>query len=104
MNCPDRTVLNILVLLAGLALGPLTAFAAPSCHGRFMNPITDICWSCAFPMSIGAASLIVQGQEDIANTSSAVCFCNNPPRIGLSIGFWEPARLVDVTRQPFCMV
>ena len=104
MNCLNRTVLTILVLLAGLVLVPLTALAAPSCHGKFMNPITDICWSCAFPMSIGAASLIVQGQEDISNPSSPVCFCDNPPRVGLSIGFWEPARLVDVTRQPFCMV
>ena len=104
MNCPNRTVLAILLLLSEFVLVPLTAFGAPSCHGKFMNPITDICWSCAFPMSLGSASLITQGQDDIANPSSPVCFCDNPPRVGLSIGFWEPVRLVDVTRQPFCMV
>jgi conjugal transfer pilus assembly protein TraU len=104
MNFRNRTVLTILALGAYLVLVPPPALAAPSCHGKFMNPITDICWSCAFPMSIGSASLIVQGQEDIANPSSPVCFCDNPPRVGLSIGYWEPVRLVDVTRQPFCMV
>lgn len=104
MNCRNCPVLALVMLAASLALVPLTALAAASCHGKFMNPITDICWSCAFPMSIGAASLMVQGQEDIANPSSPVCFCDNPPRVGLSIGYWEPVRLVDVTRQPFCMV
>ena len=92
-----------LLLIAGLII-TTTAMAGPTCHGRFMNPITDICWSCMFPMSIGSASLLTDGQIDISNPSSPVCFCNNPPRIGVSIGFWEPVRLVDVTRTPFCMV
>ena len=48
-------------------------------------------------------SLITQSQDDTANPSSPVCFCDNPPRLGLSIGYWEPVRLVDVTRTPFCM-
>jgi conjugal transfer pilus assembly protein TraW len=34
--------------VAGLALARPAA-AGPTCHGRFMNPITDICWSCVFP-------------------------------------------------------
>jgi len=37
------------------------------------------------------------------NPASPVCYCN-PYRVGLAIGFWEPVRLVDVTRTPFCMV
>ena len=24
-----------------------------TCHGKFINPITDVCWSCLFPLSIG---------------------------------------------------
>ena len=91
--------------LAGLlALLPGPAAAGPTCHGRFMNPITDICWSCLFPLTIGSASILSDGQPDIGNPSSPVCYCSNPPRIGVSIGFWEPVRLVDVTRTPFCMV
>jgi conjugal transfer pilus assembly protein TraU len=89
--------------MASLALAA-PAVAGPTCHGRFMNPITDICWSCVFPLTIGSATVLSEGQDDIGNPSSPVCFCSNPPRIGLSIGFWEPVRLVDVTRTPFCMV
>ena len=37
------------------------------------------------------------------NPSSPICLCGSPiPRIGLSLGVWEPARLVDATRAPWC--
>ena len=50
-----KRLVAVLLLVAGLALaGP--AAAGPTCQGRFMNPITDICWSCVFPLTIGTAS------------------------------------------------
>ena len=49
---PCKRLVAVLLLIAGLALaGP--AAAGPTCQGRFMNPITDICWSCVFPLTIG---------------------------------------------------
>ena len=99
-----RAALWLALALWLLALLPGPAAAGPTCHGRFMNPITDICWSCLFPLTIGSASILSDGQPDIGNPSSPVCYCSNPPRIGVSIGFWEPVRMVDVTRTPFCMV
>ena len=57
------------------------------------------------PISIGAAPVATLGQEDIENPASPICICPGTPiRIGLAIGFWEPARQVDVTRKPFCLV
>jgi conjugal transfer pilus assembly protein TraU len=81
-----------------------TAFAGSStCFGKFPNPITDICWSCVLPLSFGSVRVARLGQEDIDNPSSPICTCPGiPPRIGLSIGFWEPARLIEVTRTPWC--
>lgn len=78
--------------------------SADTCTGKFMNPITDICWSCIFPISIGSTTLLDMGQEDIENVGMPVCACGPPPfgKIGISIGFWEPARQVDVTRTPWC--
>ena len=102
MRSCDRLIVSAL-LVAVLALSA-PAIAGPTCHGRFMNPITDICWSCVFPLSIGSVSILADGQDDIGNSGSPVCFCSNPPRIGVAIGFWEPVRLVDVTRTPFCLV
>jgi conjugal transfer pilus assembly protein TraU len=108
MNCADiRSRLLAMLLLISMLLAPAHA-AVPTggatCHGRFANPITDICWSCLFPLTIGGIGIVSDGQPDIGNPSSPVCYCNNPPRLGISIGFWEPVRMVDVTRTPFCMV
>ena len=85
----------VLLLVAGLALTG-SAAAGPTCQGRFMNPISDICWSCVFPLTIGTASMISDEQDDIGNPATPICYCSNPPRIGVTIGFWEPVRLVDV--------
>lgn len=57
------------------------------------------------PISIGSKSLTPGAQRDIPNPANPVCTCPGvPPRVGISLGFWEPARQIDVTRTPFCMV
>ena len=76
--------------------------ASAKCVGRFINPITDVCWECVFPITIGGLSL--SSGEDTSNPSQPVCFCKDPPRVGIPISFWEPARMADVTRTPYCMV
>lgn len=99
---------TLLACLAVLAMQSTVAQGLPTasatCHGRIMNPITDICWSCLFPLTIGRVPIMPMGQEDIENVGSPLCLCGLPPlgKIGVSIGFWEPARQVDVTRTPWC--
>ena len=63
-----------------------------------------MCWECLFPISIGPISMgSATGAPDTPNPGSPICFCGTPiPRIGLSLGMWEPARLIDVTRTPWC--
>jgi len=63
MNCHIRSLLPLLLVLAAFAFHGPVARAAPACHGKFANPITDICWSCTFPMSIGSMSLIKGGRN-----------------------------------------
>lgn len=88
-----------------LIAAPTPVVASPTCFGQFPNPITDICWSCIFPLSIGDMTILEFDQEDISNPSDPLCFCATPtPRIGIEIGFWEPARLIEVTRTPYCLV
>lgn len=74
------------------------------CQGEFANPITDICWSCMFPMTIGGTPIMTMDQEDNDNPGDFLCTCYNPLRVGIATGFWEPARRVDVTRSPYCFV
>lgn len=76
------------------------------CTGRYINPITDICWECLFPMTLGSMTLFKGEAPDTHNPDNAICVCKQDalPQVGLSIGFWEPARMVDVTRHPYCFV
>jgi len=96
-----KIVALTLLLLAG-------SFARESnagvCQGAFANPVTDICWKCLFPLTIGGVPLDTEGQIDTPNPPQLPCTCPQPVRIGVTTGFWEPARRVDVTRTPYCFV
>jgi conjugal transfer pilus assembly protein TraU len=79
------------------------------CVGKFINPITDVCWSCLFPLSIGPVAVNNSlGHTDPANKGNLLCACPRLPSPvpipGVPIGFWEPVRMVDVTRTPYCLV
>src|SRR3546814_13072714 len=55
------------------------------------------------PLSVGGLKIWPSGRPDTNNPASPICACADPlPRIGLSVGFWEPARLADVTMKPWC--
>jgi conjugal transfer pilus assembly protein TraU len=103
------TVKRMIISILILTIAPFVSNADTTCRGRFVNPITDICWSCIMPISIGGLS-IGKGQlpkkRDTKNPSFPACMCtrNNIPTPGITIGFWEPVRLIDVTRTPYCMV
>ena len=107
----DQLSYRILIALIAVLMMPVSARASMTCKGRFVNPITDICWSCLMPISIGELG-IGKGsspkKRDTKNPASPVCACikapNPVPIPGISVGFWEPVRLVDVTRTPYCMV
>lgn len=101
LRAAARSLMFSVAVCAAVTAG---AAGAASCTGRFPNPITDICWSCILPLSIGSARIGNLGdQEDIDNPASPLCSCGVNPVIGLSIGFWEPARHVEVVRKPFCL-
>lgn len=99
--------------LAGIAVFLTTTFAGSSvaqvggggaCEGKFMNPITDVCWSCMYPIKLfGSLSLGSGSAEDYdSGFNNAACLCNSPPRIGVPTSFWEPVYLTDVTQTPWC--
>ena len=106
-----KQVMPALLIVFVLLLQVKQAEASVSCRGRFVNPISDICWRCLLPISIGSASFgkgVVPSKRDIPNPNSPLCACSKGniivPVPGISLGFWEPARMVDVTRTPYCMV
>lgn len=97
-----------LIFLIFICLGLSSQVAAKSnCVGRFLNPVTDICWKCIFPLHVAGVE-IVKGNPSPKGPNKPICWCHSKvARVkvpGLPISFWEPVRLVDVTRTPYCLV
>ncbi len=106
----NPTLLLLLILLSGAVpatAAETTAGLKPGCPDAQVfsaKLITDICWSCVFPIRIAGISLD-GGNAPAGATRQAVCACDDPagvPEPGLVMGFWAPARLIEVVRLPYC--
>ena len=95
-----------LALVLAYGAGAHAQNSSPTCTGKFPNFVTDFCWSCVFPLTIGGATIMSMNQEDNNSTSSGnpFCACQSPPRAGLRSSFFEPAYIVEQTRTPYCFV
>ena len=94
-----------LLTLVFLFLMGLSAYASAACHGRIPNPVTDVCWQCLFPLTVGSNRLGTTGiAPDVVTDADSLCACttNGNVTMGLNIGFWEPIRTIEIVREPFC--
>ena len=96
--------IQTLIIIGVCVFSTLTQ--ASQCKAHFVNPIKDICWNCLFPLTIGKSAIVKSGYPDTKNPNNPTCSCPSvvASRFGVTIGYWEPAALVDVTRKPYCMV
>ena len=65
-------------VFASLLLLTGTAAAEPHCPGRFPNPVTDVCWSCVFPIVVGTNVPLGKVPDDSYTPdtdASALCVC-----------------------------
>ena len=79
--------------------------AQASCSGRIINPVTDVCWECLFPITIGNNLSFQTGPfTDVETDAEALCACSGEANItlGMNLGFWEPIRTLEIVREPFC--
>lgn len=79
---------------------------AQLCTGSFPNLITDICYDCMFPISMGGGlfNFGVSGDDyDTGASKLPICICINTLSVGTPIGLWEPRFMVDTTNKPGCM-
>lgn len=92
-----------LIIIAGIAI-PVKSFAV--CAGVPLNPVTDVCWYCMFPLKIAGKESVAgfPSPPDMANAPT--CICPAPPpvfvRIGIPVSFWEPARYIETVKDPYC--
>ncbi|MGK5593737.1 MAG: TraU family protein [Parachlamydiaceae bacterium] len=75
-----------------------------SIYGAFINPITDVCWECLFPITVSGVN-VTPGEKDFAKYNQHICSCaGRPPIVGIPLSFWEPLKMVDVTMDPYKLV
>jgi conjugal transfer pilus assembly protein TraU len=106
MRRPVKILLLLSVALFFLTSTPARAAVSNAGEGRWVNPVSDVCWHCLFPMSLGSVPVMHGPLPDTANPVSPIQICPMGVfyRVGLAIGYWEPMAMVDVTREPGVMV
>jgi len=83
---------------------PYSAMAIPK--SSFVNPISETSWQEIFPIKMSGVTLMSGSGYDTPDIAVVpICFCPFPPPIfyrrGMPISFWEPARTVSATKDPF---
>lgn len=72
--------------------------------GTWVNPFTDVCWECLFPITVSGIN-VTPGHQDFTKHKKTICTCaGTPPKMGIPLTFWEPIRLVDVTRHAYKLI
>ncbi|MCB5162654.1 TraU family protein [Marinomonas algarum] len=67
--------------------------------------LTDICWSCIFPLRVAGVDVSGSGRMPSGAVKSPLCLCEDNQgvsRPGVTTSMWEPARVVEFQRVPGC--
>lgn len=73
---------------------------ACSKYDIFSHILTDVCWDCMFPIVV--AGLSFGGGSKPRGAAPSKPFCKCGKKFGFQLSMWEPARLVEVVRRPYC--
>lgn len=97
------------VALLMMFVGATQAANRPDCQDSKLlsgKLITDICWTCMFPIRVAGITLVGGGSDVPTGASNkTMCVCKNKdkiPKVGLTFSMWMPARLVELVRAPGC--
>lgn len=93
-------------ILLPLLLVVSNSSSGTECPTTAINALSQINFSCMFPIRIGGTVTGGADKGDSDSTSSPVCVCDldGGLRYGLNVQMWEPARLIDTVSDPFCLM
>lgn len=72
-----------------------------ACNGRIFNPITDLNWNNAFPITVGGISGTSGPNNPPLHRMPAICKCG--PKPGVGVTYWEPRFVAEVARTAGCL-
>ena len=115
------TWLQLVLLCACLCSGQSRAADAlcPDAELWSGKLITDICWGCLFPIRLAGGVLDFRAPQSKGSGDSSVgddlvpssaasnvyCVCDGKeliPEVGMTMGYWGPARVVELVPNPWC--
>lgn len=97
----------IVSMIATVALAEDVESGAGCINARVLSErlITDVCWSCIFPIVVAGVDISGQGGIPAGAASNPLCSCDDGlgvPHAGVLTSMWEPARLIEFQRQSGC--
>lgn len=116
MNIHIQRLIKRIAIITGMSIFPAMALASPTdantnsrtCPDAkvFSSKIvTDVCWGCIFPIKIAGAQ-VGSGRTPEGAADRSVCSClledGSGDLVGVGVGYWEPARLIELVREPGC--
>ncbi len=107
---------KIFVLLVGFIVFYVNSTFADSrvCKSSFINFVNDIRWEGIFPITIAGVKVKGIGKKgepasegletDPAEHKRILCSCKRGNKwiFGLTVTYWEPARIIETTKVPWC--
>lgn len=110
--CFLKIICLVLFLVLQFWVSVVRADLDESCKGSFLDLIKDIRWEGIFPIQLAGVPVKMtitdpasKGLEtDPDKLNSIVCVCREGVnlRFGLTVSFWEPSRMIEVTKIPYC--
>lgn len=94
----------VMVMAGMLMAGTFPTVAHAVCKGTFVNPLTDVSWECMFPIRLAGVRVSPSAPDPESYISTPLCSCQDGAftRIGMVMGFREPAYMVDVVKDAWC--
>lgn len=95
------------IAVVALALAWSSPAKAYCTDKTMINPITDVAWDCIFPFIVMGIPLDFGEHPPDSGGTDMFCACPNKrfpgdPGLGLMVGFWEPARMIDTVNDSWC--
>ncbi|WP_164885789.1 TraU family protein [Paenirhodobacter populi] len=112
-----------LAVMSGVARadGEETVDECPASNMLGSGMVSNICWSCIFPLKVAGITIFGNSQEATGvdgggfalsskpaapsnAASKAICLCDNDalPTVGIPIGMWLPTEVYETTMVPGC--
>ena len=101
---------HLLAVIAALILVFYPKDSKAVCNAnpsQIVTTLTSMCYNCIFPLSI-AGIQVMQGPmpDPMGAVGSPICICPAPPpmfyRIGTPVGYFDPSRMIDSVKDPYC--